>query len=361
LKETILCLMKRPLIRPIFVSMRQLLLFALVLCLPKITLGQVESAIELMSDSSKWLNHCTTLITEPGEEEEEDSIIQISAVNPAQLISEVDLNLFDHIYTYEAAPAIDLKLTSFEDSLEIIPGYLMDDRWDNKAIHQVEELNWDLDSLLFTLTFDSCDFSFPTQYPRITSPFGPRWGRNHNGLDLGLRTGEPVMAAFEGMVRISHYSPSYGNVVVVRHKNGLETLYAHMEARFVQPGQWVQNGQIVGLGGNTGRSYGAHLHFEFRYLGNAIDPALILDVPQGKIKTAEFYLTKLNSKKPVPTSKKGKKGKSSSKGGKYHSVKRGDTLNVIARKYGTSVSKLCKLNGMRPSSVLRVGQKIRVK
>ncbi len=353
--------MKSKLIRPIFVSMRSPLLIALLLTLPQLLWGQVESAIELMADSSRWLNHCTTLIMEPGEEEEEDSIVQISTVNPAQLISEVDLNMFDHIYTYEAAPTIDLKLNSFEDSLEIIPGYLMDDRWDNKAIHQLEELHWDLDSLMFTLTFDSCDFSFPTQHPRITSPFGPRWGRNHNGLDLGLRTGEPVMAAFEGMVRISHYSPSYGNVVVVRHKNGLETLYAHMEARFVQPGQWLQNGQIVGLGGNTGRSYGAHLHFEFRYRGNAIDPALILDVPQGKIKTSEFYLTKLNSKKPVPTSKNGKKGKSNSKGAKYHSVKRGETLNIIARKHGSSVSKLCKLNGLRPSSVLRVGQKIRVK
>ncbi len=348
-------------IQLIFVTMRSLLLIAVLLIFPKFFFGQVESAIELMADSSRWLNHCTTLIMEPGEEEEEDSVIQISTVNPAQLISEVDLNLFDHIYTYEAAPAIDLKLNTFEDSLEIIPGYLMDDRWDNKAIHQTEELNWDLDSLLFTLAFDSCDFSFPTQHPRITSPFGPRWGRNHNGLDLGLRTGEPVMAAFEGMIRISHYSTSYGNVVVVRHKNGLETLYAHMEARFVQPGQWVQNGQILGLGGNTGRSYGAHLHFEFRYRGNAIDPALILDVPQGKIKTHEFYLTKLNSKKPIPNSKKTKKGKSSSKGSKYHSVRRGDTLNVIARKYGTSVSKLCKINGLRPSSVLRVGQKIRVK
>jgi LysM repeat protein len=342
-------------IRPIFVTMRSQLLIAVLLIFPNVLFGQVESAIELMADSSRWLNHCTTLITEPSEEdEEEDSVIQISTVNPAQLISEVDLNLFDHIYTYEAAPAIDLKLNSFEDSLEVIPGYLLDDRWDTKAIHQTEDLNWNSDSLAFTLAFDSCDFSFPTQHPRITSPFGPRWGRNHNGLDLGLRTGEPVMAAFEGMIRISHYSTSYGNVVVVRHKNGLETLYAHMEARFVQPGQWVQNGQILGLGGNTGRSFGAHLHF-------AIDPALILDVSKGKIKNHEFYLTKLNSKKPVPTTKTSKKGKTTTKGSKYHSVKRGDTLNVIARKYGTSVSKLCKINGLRPSSVLRVGQKIRVK
>lgn len=336
--------------------MRKSLLTVLWVCLTTLGYGQVESAIELMEDSLHWLNHCTTLITEPGEEEE-DSIIQVSLLQPAQLISEVDLNLFDHIYTFEAAPALDLKLVSFEDSLDIIPGYDMDDRWDTKMIHQVEEIEWEMDTVEFLLAIDSCDFSFPTQYPRITSPFGPRWGRTHKGLDLGLRTGEPVVAAFEGMVRISHYSPSYGNVVVIRHKNGLETLYAHMEARFVQPGQWIQNGQIIGLGGNTGRSFGAHLHFEIRFRGNAIDPALILNVPQAQIKSPLFYLTKTNAKVPAPQSKT--KGKS--KGGKYHSVKRGETLSSIARKHGTSVSKLCKLNKLRPSSKLRVGQKVRVR
>jgi murein DD-endopeptidase MepM/ murein hydrolase activator NlpD len=322
-------------------------------------IAQVESALNLMSDSLRWLNHCTTLMVEP-EDEDEDSLIQIVGLNPAQLISEVDLNLFDHIYTYEAAPEIALNLKSFEDSADVIPGYIIDGKWDTKRIHEVEALEWDADSLLFLLTFDTCDFTFPTQYPRMTSPFGPRWGRNHNGLDLGLRTGEPVKAAFEGMVRISHYSQSYGNVVVIRHKNGLETLYAHMEARFVQPGQWIQNGQIIGLGGNTGRSYGAHLHFEIRYLGNAIDPSLVLDVPSARLKKTTFYLTKENSKKPVYSSKKkNKRDKKGSKGGKYHTVKRGETLSTISRKTGTSVSQLCKLNRLRPSSVLRVGQRIR--
>ncbi len=323
--------------------------------------AQVESALNLMADSLRWLNHCTTLMVEP-EDEDEDSLIQIVGLNPAQLISEIDLNLFDHIYTYEPAPEIPLNLINFEDSADVIPGFIIDGKWDTKRIHEVEALEWDVDSLLFLLTFDTCDFSFPTQYPRITSPFGPRWGRNHNGLDLGLRTGEPVKAAFEGMVRISHYSQSYGNVVVIRHKNGLETLYAHLEARFVQPGQWIQNGQIIGLGGNTGRSYGAHLHFEIRYLGNAIDPSLVLDVPSARLKKSSFYLTKENSKKPVYSSKKkNKRDKKGSKGGKYHSVKRGETLSTISRKTGTSVSQLCKLNRLRPSSVLRVGQRVRYK
>jgi murein DD-endopeptidase MepM/ murein hydrolase activator NlpD len=342
--------------QPIFVAMRKSILTVLWICLTTASFGQVESAIELMEDSLHWLNHCTTLITEPSEEEE-DSIIQVSLLQPAQLVSEVDLNLFDHIYTFEAAPPIELNMSTFEDSLDIIPGYDMDDRWDTKMIHQVEELEWEMDTVAFLLAMDSCDFTFPTQYPRITSPFGPRWGRTHKGLDLGLRTGEPVVSAFEGMVRISHFSPSYGNVVVIRHKNGLETLYAHMEARFVQPGQWIQNGQIIGLGGNTGRSFGAHLHFEIRFKGNAIDPALILNVSQAQIKSPLFYLTKTNAKVPAPSSSS--KGKA--KNGKYHTVKRGETLSSVARKHGTSVSKLCKLNKLRPSSKLRVGQKVRVR
>ncbi len=341
---------------PIFVTMRKSLFIVFLMLISHSIFGQVESAIELMEDSLHWLNHCTTLITEPGEEEE-DSIIQVSLLQPAQLLSEVDLNLFDNIYTFEAAPPMELRMTTYEDSLDIIPGYEMDDRWDMKMIHQVEEIDWEIDTLSFLLAMDSCDFSFPTQYPRVTSPFGPRWGRTHKGLDLGLRTGEPVVAAFEGMVRISHFSPSYGNVVVIRHKNGLETLYAHMEARFVRPGQWIQNGQIIGLGGNTGRSFGAHLHFEIRYKGNAIDPALVLNVPQANIKSPLFHLTKSIAKVPPPTSK----SKVKTKGGKYHSVRRGDTLSSIARKHGTSVSKICKLNRLRPNSKLRVGQKIRVR
>jgi murein DD-endopeptidase MepM/ murein hydrolase activator NlpD len=346
------------------VKMRKGIITLITLSIANIGFTQVESALSLMSDSLRWLNHCTTLMVD-AEDEEEDSIVKNIEFKPAQLISEVDLNLFDQIYTSEPAPPIDLRLKSFEDSAEVIPGYIIDNRWNVKQIHEAESIDWDSDSIMFTLAFDSCDFTFPTQHPRITSPFGPRWGRNHNGLDLGLRTGEPVKAAFEGMVRISHYSQSYGNVVVIRHKNGLETLYAHMEARFVKPGQWVQNGQIVGLGGNTGRSYGAHLHFEFRYLGNAIDPALILDVSKAKLKTSNFYLTKRNAKKPEPptTGKKGKKGRkeNNGRGNKFHSVKRGETLNSISRKTGVSVSQLCKLNRLRPNSVLRVGQKIRYK
>jgi murein DD-endopeptidase MepM/ murein hydrolase activator NlpD len=337
--------------------------------------AQVESSLALMQDSLKWLNHCTTLIRDI-KAGQEDSIIKTTEFKPAKITSQIDLNLFDHVYTSEFAPPIDLNLKNHQDSVSTIPGYLVDKRWNTKSIHDVAPIQWASDSLSFQMIVDSCDFTFPTLYPRITSPFGPRWGRNHQGLDLALRTGEPVKAAFEGMVRISHFSSSYGNVVVIRHKNGLETLYAHMEARFVRPGQWIQTGQIVGLGGNTGRSYGSHLHFEIRYLGNAIDPALVVDVSKAKLKNSIFYLTKRNTRKPEVKKvenpertngerkdKKGKKDKKSKneKGNKYHTVKKGETLYSISRKTGVSVSQLCKLNKIRPSSSLRVGQKLRLK
>lgn len=337
--------------------------------------AQVESSLALLQDSLKWLNHCTTLLKEI-KTEQEDSVIKTTEFKPAKITSQIDLNLFDHIYTSEYAPPIDLNLKNFQDSVSTIPGYLVDKRWNTRSIHDYAPILWHSDSLSFQMIKDSCDFTFPTQHPRITSPFGPRWGRNHQGLDLALRTGDPVKAAFEGMVRISQFSSSYGNVVVIRHKNGLETLYAHMEARFVQPGQWIQTGQVVGLGGNTGRSYGAHLHFEIRYLGNAIDPALVVDVSKAKVKNAVFYLTKRNTKKPEVkkevkkpdelakrNDKKDKKGKKSKneKGTKYHTVKKGETLYSISRKTGVSVSQICKLNKMRPSSSIRVGQKLRLK
>lgn len=297
--------------------------------------GALESALELMADTASWLN----------------AKEYIKAKAPKA-------------YPSPALPNVNLDLKGLADSLSYIPSYANYQNWDTENIwHKKRTVIFPNDSsLFFQLIQDSCDFAFPTDLGRQTSPFGPRWGRLHAGLDLDLDTGDPVYSMFEGLVRISQFSDTYGNVVVVRHPNGLETLYAHMSARMVVPGQYVQAGTMLGLGGNTGRSYGAHLHFETRYLGNPFDPAYMITPNQKALKSPVFELTK--KKLNAPTTAPAAPSANNSKGGtgnKYHTVKRGDTLSSIASKNRTTVSKLCKLNKIKPSTNLKIGQKIRVR
>ena len=152
------------------------------------------------------------------------------------------------------------------------------------------------------------------------------------------------------IIRISQYSKTYGNVVVVRHQNGLETLYAHLSARKVKEGEHVEAGSVIGLGGNTGRSTGSHLHFECRYQGEPIDPNTIINWEDGtlavdtlNLNTEHFaYLKKARSKK-------------------YHTIRSGDTLSGIARKYGTSTGTICRLNGISRNSTIYAGRRLRVR
>lgn len=309
--------------------------------------GGVESALSLMADTSSWSNAAEFIKSQK-----------------AKIYPTIDL------------PQLDLDLKGLADSLLKIPSYTYYQNWDTQNIwHKRKNINFTNDSAVhFILAHDSCDFVFPLAKGHQTSPFGPRWGRLHAGLDLDLETGDPISSAFEGLVRISLFSDSYGNVVVVRHPNGLETLYAHMSARMVVSGQYVQAGDLLGLGGNTGHSFGAHLHFETRFLGNPFDPAYLIIPNKKSLKAKEFYLTQKNlytptkapARQETKTSKESRetKGKNNSKkdgSKKYYSVKKGDTLSSIASKNKTTVSKICKLNGIKTSAKLKVGQKLRVK
>lgn len=213
-------------------------------------------------------------------------------------------------------------------------------------------------------------FVFPTPQRAIpTSHFGPRRRRFHYGLDLAMPTGEPIYAAFDGVVRFSKYNSSYGHLVVIRHDNGLETYYAHLSKRHVAPGMHVKAGDIIGLCGNTGRSRGSHLHFEIRYKGNAMNPENVMNTDTRDLISPEITLTHNSFRK---VAKRGKENanvhssRRSSSGnysgdGKYYKVRTGDTLSRIAKRNGITVSKLCKLNGLRESSVIRPGQKLRIR
>lgn len=211
-----------------------------------------------------------------------------------------------------------------------------------------------------------------------TSPFGPRWGKNHNGVDLDLETGDSVVSAWAGKVRYAKFNEGgFGNLVIVRHYNGLETFYAHLSKLLVQPNDEVSAGDVIGLGGNTGHSFGAHLHFEIRFFDVPLNPELFVDVIKKEQKVSKLFIHKtlfgagskpIEYVQPPPKQEIAKKkppvkAKSTTKKESvvYHKIKRGENLSKIASRYDTTVQNLCKLNGIKSSSVLTVGKSLRVK
>jgi murein DD-endopeptidase MepM/ murein hydrolase activator NlpD len=238
------------------------------------------------------------------------------------------------------------------DSLLFIPGYDVYCHWNTDVLFDRENTpKLPSDTLRLYLGHEDCDHAIPCP-GHITSPFGPRKGRMHYGVDLKLQTGDPVVAAFDGMVRISKYNKSFGHVVVIRHYNGLETLYAHLSKRHVKPGELIEAGDTLGLGGNTGRSFGSHLHFEVRFLDQPIDPLEVFDLENGELKARTFDIHKGTFARIAAA-------KAEMAARKYHVVRSGDTLSAIARRYGTSVNHLCQLNGIRSTSILQLGQRVR--
>ena len=201
--------------------------------------------------------------------------------------------------------------------------------------------------------------------------FGVRRGRRHQGVDLPLKTGDPIYAAFTGKVRVSKYWGAFGNLVIIRHDNGIETFYAHLSKRYVEVGDWVNAGDVIGLGGSTGRSTGPHLHFETRYNGFAFDPQWLIDFENGLLRHRLFVLKKKyfniysNYEQDFEDEWKNeeddKKEDAERAAMRWHTIKSGDTLGRIAINNGTTVSALCRLNGITPKTVLKIGRRIRVR
>ncbi len=209
-----------------------------------------------------------------------------------------------------------------------------------------------LENIEDTISIDVSMFCFPLpKYYRVTSEFGFRRGRHHNGIDLKLNRGDSVVAAFDGMVRIAKSQRGgYGKYVVLRHSNGLETVYGHLNKILVKEGQSVATGEMIGEGGNTGRSTGPHLHFEVRYLGQAINPRDMVNFDSDKLCCNSDYLalTKVNFEYIKEA-----------EAIKHWVVKSGHSLSLIASRTGVSISRLCALNNIKKTSILRIGQRIR--
>jgi murein DD-endopeptidase MepM/ murein hydrolase activator NlpD len=256
------------------------------------------------------------------------------------------------------------------DSLLMFPSHDLYGNWDTASCHPdlfFHQFNAD-SAIVYLLDDWSCGFTMPRK-GIITSEFGWRRRRPHYGTDINLTTGDTVAAAFDGKVRIARYIQGYGNVVIIRHNNGLETVYGHLSKLLVQSEESVVSGMTIGLGGNTGRSYGSHLHFEIRFLGKAIDTEDLIDYATGEVKNNSFVIYKEDFEakynlrsihahkfsKSHATSRYTTNSKS-----KIVTVHKGDTLDKIARRNHTTVSALCKKNGIKKAKALKTGQKLKI-
>ena len=249
--------------------------------------------------------------------------------------SEEDISFSENTYTFWDEKKIDLynlDMTKMKDTFEI----------NFKAF-----------------TTNGFGFVFPLlNQTKVNSPFGPRslYGhRFHYGLDLECNTGDTVVCTLDGVVRVVRFEKGYGNFIIVTHKDGLETLYGHLSKVAVIPGQEVFAGSTLGYAGSTGRSSGPHLHFEFRFMGEPIDPTRIVnldtkDLIADTISIDQGWFRHLTN--PGPT-------KSTSFSG-YHTIRKGDTLSGISKKYHVSVSRICKMNRITPTTTLKLGRKLKL-
>ena len=254
------------------------------------------------------------------------------------------------------------------------PASMLYPEWSNKYAHRESALP---DSFRINLR----GFHMPCESRVVTSNYGTRWGRMHKGIDIKVYIGDTIRAAFSGKIRVVDYEgKGYGKYVIIRHSNGLETLYGHMSKHLVKEDQMVKAGEPIGLGGNTGRSRGAHLHFETRFLGQFINPERLFNFEMQDVK-ADYYVYRANgsgslmnasgvlaaseNEEAVAMDKEeesrdfqqqeiaAQKAKPRTS---IHKVRQGETLSSIAKKYKTSIKELCRQNGITEKSTLRVGQ-----
>jgi len=223
--------------------------------------------------------------------------------------------------------------------------------WDNKMINSGHFNSKDMNDTLHIILQDSSKHLFfvPPYKNYITCGFGPRRWIWHMGIDIKLNKGDSVLAAFDGIVRVTKFDPrGFGWVVVIRHPSGLETIYGHLMKILVETNQKVKAGELIGLGGNTGHSTGSHLHFETRFRGEPFDPNCFIDFDAYKLKCDTLVLTRKNFEYLVDIRK-----------AKFCRVLKGDTLYKIAHRYHTTISILCRLNKINKKTLLRIGRPLR--
>ena len=310
-----------------------------------------------------------------------------SFVSSAQFVTH------DTIQIPTRTDSLKIKFLHVPDDAIFIPAYyLYNHNWnnDNVKTHRYDYwLHEDTTVIIFnkdTGTFFSCPFP-----GKVISPFGKRGRRIHSGVDIKLNLNDAVRCAFPGVVRVAKKYHGYGNMVVVRHYNGLETLYGHLNKMLVKPDQVLKAGDLIGLGGRTGRATCTHLHFETRFLEDAFDPQTVIDFASCTLKSDTLIITSSTFSRTKYFAGKSKKKQTQLGKGKKHpkdkvspapkeetpepqtpvqpkkstvtmyTIRNGDTFYKLARKFGTTVDAICKLNNFTKTKVLHPGQKIKIK
>lgn len=268
-----------------------------------------------------------------------DSVLELDNVSPK------DVDLLNYYASLLKSNNTDsIKISEF--NLSELSFYSAKDE---KLLFPLTNLDSIATSFNLMLQNDLLSYYFSPCKGVVTSNYGWRDGRIHKGIDIDLRKGDKVSVAFDGKVRFAQKQGGFGNVIIVMHPNGLETVYAHLSKIKVKPGDVVLSGQTIGLGGNTGHSRGAHLHFELRYKGHALNPGAIISFTEHKLQ--HHTITVKNTKQALcafPSN------------AYIHTVNRGESWSVIASMYGLKTKDLMALNGIEKRYYLKVGQQLRV-
>jgi hypothetical protein len=273
------------------------------------------------------------------------SIFLVSNVLHAQDTTRLDQTSTDTVGSAES------QEESFQSFLDTLYNSVDTTDWDNRMINNESFDPAKMsDTIRFVLADSMHHLRFVPPFKNyVTCGFGPRHRIFHFGTDIKLQKGDSVLAAFDGIVRLTKYDRrGYGNAIVIRHAQGIETIYGHLSKVLVEANQPVKAGELIGFGGNTGRSTGSHLHFEMRYHGEPFDPSCFYDFADYKLKSDTLLLSRANFEYLIELRK-----------AKYCVIRKGDTLGRIAMRYHTSIKKVCRLNGISTRTLLRIGRKLR--
>lgn len=264
----------------------------------------------------------------------------------------------------------DLRDSLLQDAVEIPQEYdghesIIFSEEQSESIVLPEYKNKEINDISFMLTDMDEDFHYPTDTTSyVTSPYGWRHRRMHAGVDLKVITGDNIYAAFDGVVRIAKYYGGYGYCIVLHHYNGLETLYGHSSKLLVDVNDVVKAGDVIALGGNTGRSTGSHLHFEVRIAGNYINPELVIDTKNHSLQDKNLYISRRSNRIFASNNDSAEDREADiieELSIKYHIVRSGDVLSRIAVNNHTTVATICRLNNISSTSILRLGQRLIVR
>ncbi|MES2131646.1 MAG: M23 family metallopeptidase [Bacteroidota bacterium] len=300
---------------------------------------------EPKKDTSRVINSAYLSVSKEVPVTKSQLVRMVDSLLDLDIIEEKEIELISYYNSILISNTANLAMVKYGS----IPATNYYDDFDESTVFQITPDTEFPESQIIKIESDSLGtYSHPRVGP-VNSKFGWRDGRMHKGIDINLHRGDAVVAAFDGMVRIAHAKGGFGNVIIIRHYNGLETVYAHLSKIKVKPGQVVLSGQLIGLGGSTGHSSGPHLHFEVRFKGQAINPASIISFADNKT---------FNDSIVVKKSRYGICAYPSN--ATLHTIERGDTWYEVAKRYGLSMKELCVLNNIEKRYYLKPGQKLRV-